>query len=110
MKEESEKLDRSIKTKTLIISDLTMRLTNEKAMNADVICGKIGHITHSINFNRNIMNYDNIVVVAGLNNIDNGMEDNKDRERQYSINQLKELGQPLKDQLNSNPDKKKYTS
>ena len=81
-------------------------------MNADVICipaGKIGHITHSINFNRNIMNYDNIIVVAGLNNIDNGMEDNKDQERQYSINQLKELGQLLKDQLNSNPDKN-YTS
>ena len=45
MKEESEKLDRSIKTNTLIVSDSTMRLTNEKAMNADVICmpgGKIG--------------------------------------------------------------------
>ena len=80
-------------------------------MNADVICipgGKIGHITHSINFNRNIMNYDNIVAVIGLNNVDNGMDDSKDQERQYSINQQEELGQLLKDQLNSNPDKKLY--
>ena len=87
----------------LILSDSTMHLTNEKAMNAVVICipgGKIGHITHSINFNRNIINYDNIVVVAGLNNIDNGMEDNKGQGHQYSINQLKELGQLLKDKVN----------
>ena len=32
MKEAAEKLDRSIKTKTLVVSDLPMRLTNEKQL------------------------------------------------------------------------------
>ena len=34
--EAEEKLDRSLKTKTLVVSDSTLRLTNQLALNADV--------------------------------------------------------------------------
>ena len=52
VKEEKERLDREVKTKTIIMSDSTLRMANHKAMNADIICisgGKIGHINNSMN-------------------------------------------------------------
>ena len=57
------------------MSDSTLRMANQKAMNADIICisgGKIGHINNSMNYNQDILKYDNIVMIAGLNNIDLG--------------------------------------
>ena len=44
---EAEKLDRRLKTKTLVVSDSTFWLTNQVALNADVTCipgGQIGHL------------------------------------------------------------------
>ena len=54
MKEAEEKLDRNLKTKTLVVSDSTLRLTNQLALNADVTCilgGQIGHLANSLNYN-----------------------------------------------------------
>ena len=108
MKEvEEERLDREVKTKTLIMSDSTLRMANQKAMNADIICisgGKIGHINSSMNYNPDILKYDNIVMIAGLNNIDLG--DTPESERQQIFHQLKETGTFMKEQVKSNPKKK----
>ena len=57
VKEERERLDREVRTKTLIMSDSAIRMANQKAMNADIICisgGKIGHINNSMNYNPDI--------------------------------------------------------
>ena len=48
------------------------------------------------------------MVVAGLNNIDNGLETNAEQERQHCVNQLKNLGQFFKEEHNANPNKKLY--
>ena len=106
VKEEEERLDREVKTKTLIMSDSTLRMANQKAMNADIICisgGKIGHINDSMNYNPDILKYDNIVMIAGLNNIDLG--DTPESERQQIFHQLKETGKFMKEQVKSNPKK-----
>ena len=45
--EEEDKLERELTVKTLIISDSTLRLTNQYATNADITCisgGKLGHM------------------------------------------------------------------
>ena len=108
-KKEEERLDREVKNKTLIMSDSTLRMANQKAMNADIICisgGRIGHINNSMNYNPDILKYDNIVMVAGLNNIDLG--DTPENERQHVFHQLKETGKSMKGQVKRNPKKKLF--
>ena len=108
-KRKEEKLDREVKTKTLIVSDSTLRMANHKAMNADIISileSKIGHINNSMNYNSDIFKYDNIVMAAGLNNIDLG--DTHETERQQIFHQLKETVKFMKEQVNSNPKKKLF--
>ena len=59
VKEEGKRLDREVKTKTLIMSDSTLRMANQRAMNADIICilgGTIGHINNSMNYNPSPLN------------------------------------------------------
>ena len=109
VKEEEERLDREVKTKTLIMSDLTLKMANQKAMNAGIICisgGKIGHINNSMNYNPDILKYDNIVMIAGLNSIDLG--DTPESERQQIFDQLKETGKFMKEEVKSNPTKKLF--
>ena len=80
IKEAEEKLDRNLKTKTLAVSESTLRLTNQLALNADATCipgGQIGHLTNSLSYNQQLLNYENVIIVGGLNNINNGVE-NKD--------------------------------
>ena len=106
VKKKRKRLDREVKTKTLIMSDSTLRMKNQKAMNADIICisgGKIGHINNSMNYNPDILIYDDIVMIAGLNNIDLG--DTPESERQQIFHQLKETGKFMKEQVKSNPKK-----
>jgi len=58
-------------TKTLIIGDSNLKLVNSEAILADVISSsgaKVGHI-NNIMKTENMDNYDNIVVMAGINNI-----------------------------------------
>ena len=103
MKEAEEKLDRNLKTKTLVVSDSTLRLTNQLARNADITCipgGQIGHLANSLNYNQQLLNYEN-VIVGGLNNIDNGVG-NKDIERNLIFKQLAELGNIIKEQATTN--------
>ena len=100
IKEAEEKLDGSLKTKTLVVSDSTLRLTNQLALNADVTCipgGQIGHLATSLNYNQQLLNYENVIIVGGSNNIDNGAE-NKDIERNLVFKQLAELGNIIKEQ------------
>ena len=109
VKEEEERPDREVKTKTLIMSDSTLRMANQKAMNADIICisgGKIGHIQNSMNYKPGILKYDNIVMVAGLNNID--LRDTCENERQQIFHRMKETGKFMKEQVKSNPKKKLF--
>ena len=76
IKEVEEKLDRRLKTKTLVVSDSTLRLTNQLALNADVTCirgGQIGHLANSLNYNQQLLNYENVIIVGGVNNIDSGV-------------------------------------
>ena len=56
------------------MSDSTLIMENQKAMNPDIICisGGKGGINNSMNYNPDILKYDNIVMVAGLNSIDLG--------------------------------------
>ena len=50
IKEAEEKLDQSLKMKILVVFDSTLRLTNQLALNADVICILSGQIKqHSQN-------------------------------------------------------------
>ena len=77
IKEAEEKLDGSLITKTLVVSDSTLWLTNQLALNADVTCipdEQIGHLANSLKYNQQLLNYENVVIVGGLNNIDNGVE------------------------------------
>ena len=110
IKEAEEKLDRSLKTKTQIASDSYLRLTNQFALNADVTCipgGQIGHLANSLNYNQQLINYENIIIVGGLNNIDNGVE-NKNIERNLVFKQLSELGNIIKEQAATNNKMKFY--
>ena len=66
-REEEEKLDRELKTKTLIVSDSTLRRVDTTKTNADIVCipgGKLGHLVNSMNYNEKILNYDNYVIVG----------------------------------------------
>ena len=85
IKEAEEKLDRNLNTKTLVVFHSTLRVTNQLALYADVTCipgGQIGHLANSLNYNQQLLNYENVIILGGLNNIDNGV-DNKDREKPY---------------------------
>ena len=58
-------------TKTLIVGDSNLKLVNGDAILADVISSsgaKVGHINNILK-NENLNAYENIVVLAGLNNI-----------------------------------------
>ena len=92
-REEEEKLDCELKTKTLIVSDSTLRRVDTTKTNADIVCipgGKLGHLVNSMNYNEKNLNYDNYVIVGGLNDIDRG--DDKDVERTHIFKQLNSLG------------------
>ena len=59
------------KTKTMIIGDSNLKLVNGESILADVVSSsgaKIGHIGNMID-SENLDSYDNIVVMAGTNNI-----------------------------------------
>ena len=108
--EEEEKLDRELKTKTLIVSDSTLRRVDTTKTNADIVCipgGKLGHLVNSMNYNEKILKYDNYVIVGGLNNIDKG--EDKDVERTQIFKQLNDLGKgerPSKDWRHHRNDEK----
>ena len=81
-----------MKTKTLIVSDSTLRRVDTTKTNADIVCipgGKLGHLVNSINYNEKILNYDNYVIVGGLNNIDRG--EDKDVERTQIFKHLNDF-------------------
>ena len=106
--EEEQKLDREIKTKTLIISDSTLRKVDATKTNADIVCisgGKIGHLVNSLNYNEKMLKYDNYVFVGGLNNIDRG--ESKETERVQTYKQLMEFGKAVKDTDDVDSDEKK---
>ena len=76
-----------MKTKTLIVSDSTLRRADTIKTNADIVCipgGKLGHLVNSMNYNEKILNYDNHVIVGGLKNIDR--REDKDVERTQILN------------------------
>ena len=78
-------------------------------MNADIICisgGKRNHINNLMNYNPDILKYDNIVMVAGLNNIE--LEDTPESERQQMFHQLKETVKFIKEQVKRNPKKRLF--
>ena len=53
-REEEEKQDRELKTKTLIVSDSTLRRVDTTKSNADIVCipgGRLGHLVNSMNYN-----------------------------------------------------------
>ena len=108
-REEEEKLDRELKTKTLIVSDSTLRRVDTTKTNADIVCipgGKLGHLVNSMNYNEKILNYDNYVIVGGLNNIDRG--EDKDVERTQIFKQLNDLGKGVREILGTDDKKKLY--
>ncbi len=101
-KDEEEKLDRESKTKTQIISDSTLRKADATKTNADIICisgGLIDHLVNSLYYNEKALKYDNFVIVGGLNNIDQG--ENKETERTQTYKQLKDLGNSVRELLDS---------
>ena len=58
-------------TKTIIVGDSNLKLVNSDAILADVICSsgaKVGHINNILK-TENLEKYENIVVLAGVNNI-----------------------------------------
>ena len=58
-------------TKTLFVGDSNLKLVNSDAILADVVSSsgaKVGHITNILNTEK-LENYENIVVLAGINNI-----------------------------------------
>ena len=92
------------------MSDSTLRLPNQLALNAVVTCipcGQIEHLDNSLNYNQQLLNYENIIIVGGLNNIDNGVE-NKDTERNLIFKQLAELQNIIKEQATTNNRMKFY--
>ena len=92
------------------MSDSTLRLKNQLALNTDVTCipsGQIGNLANSLNYNQQLLNYENVIIVGGLNNIDNGVE-NKDIERNLIFKQLAELGNIIKEQAATNNKMKFY--
>ena len=56
--------------------------------------------------NPDILKHGNIIMVAGLNNIDLG--DTRESERQQIFHQLKETGKFMKEHFKSNPKKKLF--
>ena len=60
-----------------------------------------------MNYNQQLLNYENVIIVGGLNNIDNGVE-NKDIERNLIFKQLTELGNIIKEQAATNNKMKFY--
>eukprot|EP00112_Aurelia_sp_Birch-Aquarium-sp1_P003920 Seg1444.4 transcript_id=Seg1444.4/GoldUCD/mRNA.D3Y31 product="hypothetical protein" protein_id=Seg1444.4/GoldUCD/D3Y31 len=107
--EEEDKLDREIKTKTLIISDSTLRKAAAMKTNADIVCisgGKIGHLVNSLSYNEKMLKYDNYVFVGGLNNIDRG--ESKETERAQTYKQLLEVGKAVKDIVDADEKKTFY--
>ena len=60
-----------------------------------------------MNYNQQLLNYENVIIVGGLNNIDNGVE-NKDIERNLIFKQLSELGNIIKEQAATNNKMKFY--
>eukprot|EP00112_Aurelia_sp_Birch-Aquarium-sp1_P002792 Seg1309.2 transcript_id=Seg1309.2/GoldUCD/mRNA.D3Y31 product="hypothetical protein" protein_id=Seg1309.2/GoldUCD/D3Y31 len=100
--EEEDKLDREIKTKTLIISGSTLRkadaMKTSQQDTMDIVCisgGKIGHLVNSLSYNEKMLKYDNDVFVGGLTNIDRG--ESKETERV----QLLEVGKAVKDMVDA---------
>ena len=56
-REEEDELDRELKTKTLIVSDSTLRRKDTTKTNADIVCmsgGKLGHLVNSMNCNKKV--------------------------------------------------------
>ena len=60
-----------------------------------------------MNYNQQLLNYENVIMAGGLNNIDNGAE-NKDIERNLIFKQLAELGNIIKEQATTNNKMKFY--
>ena len=104
-----EKLDHELKTKTLIVSDSTLRRVDTTKTDADIVCipgAKLGHLVNSVNYNEKILNYDNYVIIGGLNNIDRG--EDKDVERTQTFNQLNDLGKGVRKNLGTDDKKNLY--
>ena len=104
-----QKLDCELKTKTLILSDSTLRRVDTTKTNADIVCipgGKLGNLVNSMNYNEKILNYDNYVIVGGLNNIDRG--EDKDVERTQIFKQLNDLGKGVREILGTDDKKELY--
>ena len=92
------------------MSDSTLRLTNQLALNAYVPCipgGQIEHLANSLNYNQQLINYENVIIVGGLHKNDNGAE-NKDIERNLIFKQLVELENIMKEQATTNNKMKFY--
>ena len=49
----------------------------------------MGHLANALTYTQQLLNYENVIIVGGLNNIDNGVE-NKDIERNLIFKQLTE--------------------
>ena len=68
-----QKADREKKeVKTLIEADSQVKMLDEKKLNADVVSvpgGKIRHLANSLNWNKKLVKYDNVVIIGGTNNV-----------------------------------------
>ena len=67
---------------------------------------KIGHLANSLNYNEKVLQYNNYVIVGGLNDNDRG--ESKDMERSRAFKQLNDLGNMVRDMLDSGQKKKLY--
>ena len=93
----------------VLLRGVTLRRVDTTMTNADIVCipgGKLGHLVNSMYYNEKSLNYDNYVIVGGLNNIDRG--EDKDVERTQIFKQLNDLGKGVREILGTDDKKKLY--
>ena len=92
-----------MQTKTLIVSDSTLRRTQQVGLRADVECmpgGTIGQVAGALAHNPKTKDMSNIVIMAGLNDVKNNpnLEENDYLKKvEFGVEKLKKVTQDYKE-------------
>ena len=84
-------------------------MLDEKKPNADVVSvpdGKIGHSANSLNWNKKLVKYDNVVIIGGTNNVHENTDESIDEAKEKVRRGLQKVNMAVKKTFENSPQKK----
>ena len=104
-----QKADREKEVKTLIVADSQVKMLDDKKLSADVVSvpgGKIGHLANSLNWNKKLVKYDNVVIIGGTNNVHENTDESIDEAKEEVRRGLQKVNMAVKETFENSPQKK----